>query len=139
MPYATLDDLIARYGEEELLQRTDRAGAGTLNPAVADQALADASAEMDGYLASRYRLPLPSVPEVLRRICCAIARYRLWEDLASERVRQDYEDARRFMEALSRGDVSLGLPADLPAPQPVAGVAHAAPARVFGRGVLDGY
>lgn len=142
MAYATVADLVARYGEEEILQRTDRVNAGAVDHAVANQALDDAAAEMDGYLASRYRLPLPTVPAMLGRLNCAIARYRLWEDLASERVRQDYEDAVRFLTAISRGTVSLGLP-DTLAPEDRPGLSLAAaqsgPAPVFGRDATEYY
>lgn len=142
MAYASVADLIARYGEEELIQRTDRVGAGVVDAAVAGQALDDAAAEMDGYLASRYRLPLPTAPAMLARVNCAIARYRLWEDLASERVRQDYEDAVRFLTAIARGTVSLGLPDTLP-PEDRPGLSLAAaqsgPAPVFGRDATGSY
>ncbi len=142
MTYATLSDLVARYGEEEIAQRTDRFGAGAVDPAVAQRALSDADAEIDGYLASRYKLPLPTVPPVLARIACAIARYRLWEDIASERVRQDYEDARRFLESLAKGTVSLGLAATLPpdqTPQPSLAATRSGPAPVFDRIQTEGY
>lgn len=142
MAYATLADLVARYGEEEVKQRTDRTGAGAIDAAVAQRALDDATAEIDGYLASRYTLPLPTVPAHLARIACAIARYRLWEDLASERVRQDYEDAVKLLAAIARGTVSLGLPATLP-PESRPGLslsaAQSGPAPVFGRTATDGF
>ncbi|MCX8016394.1 MAG: DUF1320 family protein [Rhodocyclaceae bacterium] len=142
MSYATVDDLIARYGEAEVIQRTDRANAGVVDADVAQRALDDAAAEIDGYLAARYALPLPTVPATLVRLACAIARYRLWEDVASERVRQDYEDARRLLEAISRGAVSLGLPAALP-PDQKPGLSLAAaksgPAPVFGPDQMGGY
>lgn len=116
MPYATQADLEARFGTDELTQLTDRVGAGIPDAAIVARALADADAEIDGYLASRYALPLATVPPVLARIACDIARYRLWEDRASEEVRLRYEDARRLLESIARGQVSLGLPAASAAP-----------------------
>lgn len=109
MPYATPDDLEARYGADELVQLTDRVGAGVPDADVVARALADADAEIDGYLASRYSLPLEHTPTMLARIACDIARYRLWEDRASDEVRRRYEDARRVLEAIARGVVSLGM------------------------------
>lgn len=142
MSYASVADLVARYGEEELQQRTDRVDAGVVDHAVAQDALDDATAEMDAYLAARYQLPLATVPVHLTRICCAIARYRLWEDVASERVRQDYDDAIKFLAALARGTVSLGLPATLPEtarPGLSLAAAQSGPAPVFGRESSGGY
>jgi len=114
--YATVADLVARYGEQELVQLTDRTGAGVINAAVAGRALADAEAEINGYLAVRHTLPLASVPPLLARIACDIARYRLWDDRASEEVRMRYEDARRVLEAIAAGRVTLGVtPPESPA------------------------
>jgi phage gp36-like protein len=110
MPYATQADLEARFGVDELIQLTDRAGTGVPDAAIVARALSDAAAEIDSYLASRYALPLSPVPAVLARIACDIARYRLWEDRASDEVRRRYEDARRLLESIAKGTVSLGLP-----------------------------
>lgn len=142
MAYARVADLIDRFGGEEILQRTDRVGAGVVNATIAQRALDDASAEIDGYLAARYQLPLPTVPAILERIACDIARYRLWEDLASPEVRQRYEDARRLLESISRGVASLGLPSDLPPDaRPVMSLAAArsGPPPVFGPDQMGGY
>lgn len=142
MAYATVSDLIARFGEAELIQLTDRAGAHAVDGAIAQRALDDAAAEIDGYLASRYQLPLPTVPPLLARIACDIARYLLWEDRASDEVRRRYEDARRMLEAIGKGAVSLGLPANLPPtaqPQLSLAAARAGPAPVFGPDQMGGF
>ena len=137
MPYATQADLEARFGADELTQLTDRVNAGVPDAAIVARALSDADAEIDGYLASRYALPLATVPPALARIACDIARYRLWEDRASEEVRRRYEDARRLLESIARGQVSLGLPAANAAPA-LAEVSLGNP-RVMSRAVTGGY
>jgi phage gp36-like protein len=137
VPYATQADLEARFGADELTQLTDRSGAHVPDAAIVARALADADAEIDGYLASRYALPLSTVPAVLARIACDIARYRLWEDRASEEVRRRYEDARRLLEAIARGTVSLGLPASSAAP--ALAEASLGNARAFTRAGTGGY
>ena len=130
MPYAAIADLIARYGEDELIQLTDRTGSGAVGTAIAQRALDDAEAEVNGYLAVRHALPLASVPPLLARITCDIARYRLWDDRASEEVRARYEDARRVLEALAAGRVTLGVtPPDAPS--------GPAPSAQPGRSVFD--
>lgn len=142
MAYATAADMEARFGADELVARTDRNATGTVDGTVLARALADAGAEIDGYLAARYQLPLPTIPPMLARIACDIARYRLWEDLASDEVRRRYEDARRLLEAISRGTVSLGLPANLPQDQKPGlsmAAAKSGPAPVFDRATTEGY
>lgn len=136
MPYCTATDYAARYGEDELIQRTDRLGTGVMDTVVFDQAAADADAEIDGYLAGRYTLPLAGVPSILVRLACDIVRYRLFIDKAPEEVRKRYEDARRLLENLAAGRITLGLPGAGPAPVPAGDLVEIAPGRkVFGGGV----
>lgn len=136
MSYATEVDMLARFGAEEMTALTDRDGNGSAVSGMMERALDDASAEIDVYLAGRYALPLAHVPTVLVRIACDIARYRLWADRASDEVRRRYEDARRFLEALAKGDVRMG--ADSPGDAaPVVGTMTVAPARARDWGMLS--
>lgn len=145
MSYATPEMLAARVGADRLIEITDRDAEGVADDPMIAQALADACAEIDGYLASRYRLPLATTPPLLARIACDIAVYRLLAlrrmgDIEDARVR--YEDARRLLEAIARGLVSLGLPADLPEtarPQLSLAAAKSGPPPVFGPDQMGGY
>jgi len=135
MTYATQADLETRFGAAEILQLADRDGDGSADSGVVAGALAEASAEIDAYLAGRYPLPLAPTPGVLVRLACDIARYRLYTDVVPEAVRKRYEDARRLLEGIAAGRVSLGLPAP-PAALAVGNLALAAPGRkVFGGGI----
>ncbi len=49
----------------------------TLNDTWIDEALATADDEINGYLSRRYVLPLPSVPDLLKRQAIVIAFYWL--------------------------------------------------------------
>lgn len=137
MSYASQNDLSARFGLDELAQVSDQSGRGVLDQDVVDRALEDANAEVDGYLSARYSLPLAlaNIPAILKRVTCDIARYRLWNDRASDEVRQRYEDARRLLEQIAAGKVRLGLPeADTPAESLAAGRESNPP--VFDRGSM---
>jgi phage gp36-like protein len=86
-----------------------------INTSFIDQALADASAEIDGYLDGRFALPLTDAPAVLNRLACDVAIYRLQSlrpihDMAD--ARQRYEDAVQLLVRVARGEVTLGLTAD---------------------------
>lgn len=111
MAYCTQQDLIDRFGEDELVQLTDRANAGVIDEAVLTQAIGDAGAEIDGYLGGRYTLPLATVPVVLKRLACDIARYNLYDEAASEQVTRRYDGAVNFLRMVARGDISLGVDA----------------------------
>lgn len=112
--YATLSDLVERFGEAELIQLTDTTGAGEIDESRAAAALEDAHAEVHGYLATRYPQPPDPVPRLLVRVAADIARYHLYDDAAPDEVRRRCEDARRVLQAIARGEVSLGAPHNTP-------------------------
>lgn len=80
--YATRNDLEARFGEGELQQLESMQTVGNS----IEEALQDASEEIDSYIAVRYVLPLPNTPSTLKRIACNIARYRLYFQQPIEEV-----------------------------------------------------
>jgi phage gp36-like protein len=110
MSYATGQDLIDRFGEQEVINLTDRDRLGVVDATVASQALVATADEIDGYLAGRYSLPLQPVPRVLIGVACDIARYRLCgaEVNVTEDIRSRYKDAVRFLEHVAAGRISLG-------------------------------
>ena len=156
MTYATLQTMVERFGDAELIQRTDRYGSGQMDVQVMDRALADADAEVNSYLAVRYALPLAGVPTALARIAADMARYRLYDDGVPETVRKRYEDAVALLKRMASGDVKLVLDGDgqggtgsggtqvVPEVVPASGasanaVRVRAPARQFGAEQLRGY
>jgi phage gp36-like protein len=109
MPYCSKQDLIDRFGNDELVQLTDDANTGVINDVVLNQAISDASAEMDGYLASRYQLPLANQPQVLKPLACNITRYLLHDESAGDQVTKRYDAAIKSLVNISKGIISLGL------------------------------
>jgi len=113
MPYATAQDMSDRYGEDTVLRLSDRNGDDQADEHVLTQALNDATAEIDTYLAMRYSTPMTPVPSVLTRLCIDIAVYRLASsaDMATEEQRTRYEDALTLLDKIAKGQVLLGAPA----------------------------
>ncbi len=109
MTYASQQNLIDRFGQDELIQLTGRASLDAIDATVVARALADADAEINGYLSTRYTLPLSPVPAVLEKLACDIARYQLFENAATEIVKQRYENAVRFLKDVAAGKVTLGV------------------------------
>ena len=140
MTYATESDLVERFGFEELAQRTSRTDGQSIDAVVLARALADAQAEIDGYLATRYMLPLASTPAVLVRLAADLARYQLCGDKLPDSVRQRYVDAVSVLKRLASGEVQLAGISPVPA---LGGsgnaVAVRSPERVFGASQLQGY
>lgn len=138
MTYATVADMVARFGEDAMIQMTDRQQTGEVNQAAAQLALEDATAEINGYL-GRYSLPFKEIPPILTRVCCDIARYRLCSSpdvLTSDDVINKYRiDAINLLKSLANGLVTLGVKTDGEQVDTGDVVAFSAgAARIFGRG-----
>lgn len=118
MTYAVQQDLIDRFGQQEILQLTDRNNTGSIDATVVARALTDADATINGYLAPRYVLPLATVPTVLVRLAADLARYQLFDDGAPPQVTQRYKDAIKFLQDVSSGAASIGV--DAASQQPAA-------------------
>lgn len=117
MSYASLADLVARFGEMEIIQLTDRIGAGQIDTDVLDQAIADADAVIDGYIATRVTLPLSPVPSILVGYGCDLTRERLYRDAPADHpvVRRGNE-ARKFLAQVAAGNILLGVQSGLSTP-----------------------
>lgn len=139
MNYATLQDLVNRFGEQEVLQLTDREHTGEIDEAVAERALSDAAAEIDGYLAARYVLPLAAVPLVLVRLCADLARYYLYDDHAPEQVTQRYKAAVETLKRISTGQVALGVSDSGEQPETADGAEMESGGRVWARDDSKGF
>ena len=109
MPYATLAQLTARYGERLLLQVADRDDppAGAIDSAIVNQALGDTDAVIDGYLAARYQLPLASVPPQLPSIAQSIAIYKLHVYEPEKKIADEYQAAIADLVRIANGVIRL--------------------------------
>lgn len=108
MAYCTLQDLITRFGRDELEQLASD-GAGGIDGSRVARACEDASGEIDGYVASGgYTTPLKPVPRVIASYAADIARYRLYDHQADEAAEKRYEAAVKFLRAVADGHVLLG-------------------------------
>ena len=136
MVYAQPSDMLARYPTRDLVQLTNEDPTQSIvNQTVLQQALADASAEIDGYLESRFTLPLTDPPAV-----------RPLHDL--EEARRRYDDALAVLVRVADGTLTLGVAPDNQEPPEAAGAvvtdaggdsSGALPRRIFSRGNLKGF
>ncbi len=139
MTYATQEDLVIAFGEQSIIDLTDRADppTGQIDADVVTRALADATAEMDGYLATQYTVPVTAQPERLRAVCCDLTRYRLCGDRITDEVRARHDDAIVWLRDIAAGRTVL---VGANAPQGGAPVAQLTTAvlgrKVFGGGLL---
>lgn len=121
MSYATLQQLIDRYGLGMVVMLSDRADVptGQVDEDVVARALAGADALINGYLAALYALPLASTPPMLEPIAQAIAIYDLHITEPEAKIKADYDNALKRLLDISKGVIQL---------KDVAGIEPAAPA-----------
>lgn len=106
--YATPEDIRARYKEiYPLLAGKDEDGRP--DTAAVEQALAEASGEMDAILGTRFAVPVSPVPPVLRRIAVDLAVGALPRTGATEASMYERRarEARELLDKLAAGEASL--------------------------------
>lgn len=135
MAYLTAEELLARFGAEEIAQVADRgtprdvsaellalavggdelvgwaeSDVAAVTAAVAriKTCLDDAESAIDGYLSSRYAIPLATVPLIVKRLTADVTRYYLHGDSASDPVLKAYEQAMGLCRDIAQGKISFG-------------------------------
>lgn len=114
--YATKQDLEDRDGSMLYNFALDRS-TDTLNDVWIDEALATADGEINGYLSRRFVLPLPSVPDLLKRQAIVIGFYWLGDrdNQVTKLLQERYDRAIAKVKEIAAGKVDLGLPTpDMP-------------------------
>ena len=114
MPYATVDDMIARFGEAEMVRVSTPDGADMVAvvPAPIWSALDRASAMIDTYLRKGYRVPLDVAPQEIKDACGVLARYDLssgGQRTPTETMTTERASTIKWLLGISRGDVLLDL------------------------------
>lgn len=135
MSYATATDMLTRFDADEIAQRADRvmprrvfgdllavlaSGGDTsaFEPADVAQgqvamtrlqrALDDARDTVDSYISARYTLPISPVPAILQRSACDLARFYLYDDVATEQVKDRHAAAMKLLADVRDGKAQLG-------------------------------
>lgn len=111
---------------------------------IIDAAIADADAEIDGYLAKRYAVPLSPAPKVINKFSKDIAVYNLFSRIGIDESTDQktylnrYNAAIKFFELVADGKVSIGTEADDPASAAATGFSAKSNTRLFTRGSMRG-
>lgn len=111
MTYATLQQVKETVPTRDLQLLTDFDGAGdVIVDARIEAALADATAEMNGWLTKAVSLPIANPPEYLSVVCRDLAMYRLHVNVG--RVTDSQEKLRdaaiAYLKLVARGEASIG-------------------------------
>lgn len=106
-PYLSPQAFVDRLGLDEAIRLTDTIGTGRIEAARLTTALADAQAEVDGYLAVKYATPLSTVPAMITAIVHDLAVARLWRDELPESVMERQKSARQQLRDMAKGLIAL--------------------------------
>jgi phage gp36-like protein len=138
MAYITMEDLEMRLPAERLVALTDDDGIGTINQPIIDHAISTASSEIDGYIGTRYKVPLAAAHPIITKLCEEITIYylHLRLDRVSDDLQRAYDNAVRLLRDISRGMVSLGVESE-PEATGHKRVYVSAPDRMFGPDELE--
>ena len=107
-------------------------------------AIGDADAEIDGYLAKRYPVPLSSVPKVINKFSKDIAVYNLFSRIGIDEGTDQktylnrYNAAIKFLTLVAEGKVSLGVETDNPAMAAATTFSVKSNPRIFNRNQMKG-
>ena len=114
MAYATVQDMIDRFGAQEIARLStpaDRETEGVVTERV-ERAIEGVGATIDSYIRQRYETPLDVAPLEIARICMDLTRYDLATGdgkTAAEDVKDRAKEARDWLRDIARGTVKLDL------------------------------
>lgn len=124
MPYTTLADLTARFGDRMITALTDRGemATGAVDVTVVDKAIVDADAMIDGYVGGRYSVPVTPVPPLLGDIALAITIWKLHVGAPDPKIEADYKEALRALRDIAGGVITLAVAGVAPSETNATGV-----------------
>lgn len=134
-----LNDILGDEYIEDLEERKRR-----LLP-FAESAIEDADAEINGYVAKRYTVPLVPTPDILHKFSVDIAIYNLVsrrgidESDREKTVLTRYQAAVKFLMGVAEGKLSLGIREESVQAAAATGFQVRSSARLFSRNSMEGW
>lgn len=80
-----------------------------------EQAIKDATEEINGYLRKRFTLPFENIPDRIKKLCKGITRYNLFSRRMAdipEGVLKQYQEIQTELEQIKNGEIEVELPPD---------------------------
>ena len=113
MTYCTLNDIKQLISEAELIQLTDDNDTGTINESIVNSAISYAETTINGYISSRYTLPLSEIPELIKTFAVDLSIYRLHSrrfisDMP-ESLEIRYKNIIKELEKIQKGTINLNI------------------------------
>ena len=112
---------------------------------IVEQAIADAVAEIDGYLAKRYKVPFEKTPQVINKFAKDIALYNMVsrkgvdENDREKTYLTRYNAAIAFLTKVAEGRISIGVSENNTEDAARIGFSMSNSPRLFSRGSMKGW
>ena len=112
---------------------------------IVEQAIADADAEIDGYLAKRYKVPFEKTPQVINKFAKDIALYNMVsrkgvdENDREKTYLPRYNAAIAFLTKVAEGRISIGVSENNTEDAARIGFSMSNSPRLFSRGNMKGW
>ena len=112
---------------------------------IVEQAIADADAEIDGYLAKRYKVPFGKTPQVINKFAKDIALYNMVsrkgvdENDREKTYLTRYNAAIAFLTKVAEGRISIGVSENNTEDAARIGFSMSNSPRLFSRGNMKGW
>ena len=112
---------------------------------IVEQAIADADAEIDGYLAKRYKVPFEKTPQVINKFAKDIALYNMVSRKGVDENDRDktyltrYNAAIAFLTKVAEGRISIGVSENNTEDAARIGFSMSNSPRLFSRGNMKGW
>lgn len=112
---------------------------------IVEQAIADADAEIDGYLAKRYKVPFEKTPQVINKFAKDIALYNMVsrkgvnENDREKTYLTRYNAANAFLTKVAEGRISIGVSENNTEDAARIGFSMSNSPRLFSRGNMKGW
>ena len=120
MPYCALADILEKIPRLNLIQLTDDEGIGDINQDRVNAAITEAQTVIDGFLTSRYEMPLSSVPPLINHLAVDLAIYaiysRRFETEMPAAMQARHDDSMKLLSMIQKGTVQLGIESPQSAP-----------------------
>ena len=113
MNYSSLSDILSTLSESEIARLTDDAQGKTVNQDIVNEAITKGDEFLNGYLRSRYSLPLSTVPALVKDISVELAIYNLflrrYRTKMPESADSQYKATIKTLEQIQKGFINLGI------------------------------
>jgi len=142
MAYATYADLTRKHDEQYLIQLSDDNADGVADTAVIDEAIAQADAEINARVSSRYAVPLTPTPALATSLSAVLAIGNLYARRGMDRpetVKDDVKAATGLLNRIGEGKATWGDATEPEADTATLDVRMTSQTRVFDRAGMQGF